>query len=147
MIDLLFLLLNLVVLPFWVLMIFLPGWKWTQKIIQSPLILFPPALIYAGLVLPQVGMVFAGLANPDLNALAGSLANPMGFTIVWAHLLTFDLLAGRWAYLDSRGKRFHPILMGIVLFFTFMLGPVGFLLYLLALGIRAYFLRQLVKPR
>jgi hypothetical protein len=147
MIDLVFMVVNLVVTPFWLLMIFFPGWKWTLKIIRSPLIILPPALIYAALVLPQAGALLGALANPDLNTLAASLANPTGFTIAWAHLLAFDLLAGRWAYLDSREKRVHPVLMGVVLFFTFMLGPVGFLLYLLVLGIRAYFLRQIEKKR
>jgi hypothetical protein len=145
--ETLFLLLNLVVTPFWLLMIFLPGWKLTLKIIRSPLIVLPPGLIYAVLVLPQFGSLLGMLANPDLTTLAASLANPAGFTIVWAHMLTFDLLAGRWAYLDSRDKRVHPVLMGVVLFFIFMLGPVGFLLYLMVLGIRVLFMRQLEKTR
>ena len=42
---------SLLVLPFWLLMIFVPRWHWTQRIMQSPLVAAAPALLYAVLVI------------------------------------------------------------------------------------------------
>lgn len=127
--DTLFNLSNLLVLPFWALMIFAPHWRWTKRIIASPLIAVPPALLYAALVLPQIGGLFGALANPQLNAIASMLGTPEGTTIAWAHFLTFDLFVARWAYLESREKNFTAWLVSPALFMVLMLGPLGFLLY------------------
>jgi hypothetical protein len=131
----LFSLSNLTVMPFWLLMIVLPHWRWTERIIRSPLVALLPALIYAALVLPRLGTIFAAVSNPTLAGLVILLGTPEGATIAWAHFLAFDLLAGRWAYLDSRERGISGLLMALVLFFILMLGPLGFLLYLAVRGL------------
>jgi hypothetical protein len=133
--DRLFSLSNLTVLPFWLLMIVLPRWRWTERILRSPLVALLPALIYAALVLPRFGAIFAAVSNPTLSGIVSVLGTPAGATIAWAHFLAFDLLAGRWAYLDSRERGISSLLMAPVLFFVLMLGPIGFLLYLAVRGI------------
>ena len=129
--DTIFNLSNLVVMPFWLLMIILPRWRWTERIMKSLWVIVPPALIYAALVLPQFGTVLAGVANPTLDGIAQFLGDPSATTAAWAHFLAFDLFVGRWIYLDSREHHLHPLLTAPALFFTLMLGPVGFLLYVL----------------
>ena len=121
---------NLLVMPFWLLMIALPHWRWTRTIMQSPLVSAAPALLYAALVLPQIGSLLLALANPTLPGIAALLGTPAGATIGWAHFLAFDLFVGRWAYLDSRERAISAWLMAPVLFFVLMFGPIGFLLYL-----------------
>jgi hypothetical protein len=125
-----FLLSNGVVMPFWLLMIILPRWQWTQRIIASPLIAAPPALLYALMVVPQLATLLPAVSNPDLAALATMLGTPAGTAIAWAHFVAFDLLVGRWAYLDSRERNVQPLLMAPVLFFILMFGPLGYLAYL-----------------
>jgi hypothetical protein len=122
---------NALVLPFWLLMIVLPHWRWTQRIIGSPWIAAPTALIYAILVLPSIVTLLPALAQPTLASVTALLGTPEAAAIAWAHFLTFDLLAGRWAYLDSRTRRISAWLMAPVLLLIFLLGPLGFLLYLL----------------
>ena len=131
----LFSLSNLTVMPFWLLMIVLPRWRWTERIMRSPLVALLPALIYAALVLPRFGVIFAAVRNPDLAGIVALLGTPEGATIAWAHFLAFDLLAGRWVYLDSRERGVSALLMAPILFFVLMLGPIGFLLYLAVRGI------------
>jgi hypothetical protein len=122
---------NILVLPFWLLMIVLPHWRWTQRIIASPWIAAPTALIYAILVVPSAAALLPALAQPTLAGIAALLGTPEAAAIAWAHFLTFDLLAGRWAYLDSRAREISAWIMAPVLLLTFLLGPLGFLLYLL----------------
>lgn len=121
---------SVLVMPFWLVMIVLPHWRWTQRIIGSPLISLPAALLYAALVAPQVGAVWATVSNPELDAIAALLSTPAGATIAWVHFLAFDLFVGRWAYLDSRERGISALLMAPVLFLILMLGPLGFALYL-----------------
>ena len=85
-------------------------------------------------MLPRAGAIFAAVSSPELGPIAALLGTPEGATIAWAHFLAFDLLAGRWAYLDSRERNVSALLMAPVLFLVLMLGPIGFLLYL---GVRA----------
>ena len=120
----------LLVLPFWLLMVFLPTWSWTQRIMRSPWIAAPAALLYTVLVLPRSPEVLAAVASPELGGVAALLGSPAGATIGWIHFLAFDLFVARWAYLDSRERGLNPFVMAPVLFATLMLGPVGLLGYL-----------------
>src|SRR5262250_2560999 len=121
---------SLLVLPFWGLIILLPRWRWTQRIMRSPWVSAAPALLYAALVLPRVGTIWPAVTKPTLPGMAALLGSPEGATIAWVHFLAFDLFIGRWIYLDSRERRLSALLMAPILFFTLMLGPLGFLTYL-----------------
>jgi hypothetical protein len=99
----------------------------------------PAALLYAILVLPNMLGLLGELANPTVTSIAALLGTPEGATIGWVHFLAFDLFVGRWAYLDSREHGFSAWWVSPVLFFVFMFGPFGLLLYL---GLRALLLRR-----
>lgn len=126
----LFSLSSTLVMPFWLLMMVLPHWRWTKRLMQSPLVALPPALIYAALVFPQFGEIYGAVSSPTLSSIATLLGSPTGATIAWAHFLAFDLLVGRWAYLDSRERKISAFIVSPILFFTLMLGPIGFVSYL-----------------
>jgi hypothetical protein len=126
----LFRLSNFLVLPFWTLMILLPRWRWTRRAMRSPLVSLAPAALYAALVLSHIGRIWLTVSRPTLAGLATLLGSPEGATIAWLHFLAFDLLIGRWIYLDSRERQVSVLLIGPVLFLTLMLGPAGFLFYL-----------------
>ena len=70
------------------------------------------------------------LLNPTLAGIAGLLGTPAGAAVGWVHFLAFDLFVGRWAYLDSRERGISAWLVSPTLFFMFMAGPLGLLLYL-----------------
>ena len=58
---------NLLVMPFWFLMILLPHWRWTKRIMASLWTVVPAALLYAILVLPNFLALLGELANPELG--------------------------------------------------------------------------------
>lgn len=136
--ETLFTLSNLVVLPFWFMLILLPHWRVTQRIIASPLIALPTALLYAALVLPQFAVLLTALTNPSLADISKLLSSPAAALIAWAHFLTFDLLAARWAYLESRAQNYSALLMAPVLFLILMFGPLGFVFYLILRYVYTY---------
>ena len=128
--TLLFSLSNSLVLPFWALMILLPRWRWTERIMRSPFVSAAPAILYAALVLPRLGAIWPAIATPTLPGIATLLGSPEGATIAWVHFLAFDLFIGRWIFLDSQERRLSPLLTAPALFLTLLLGPLGFLIYL-----------------
>lgn len=137
--DTIFQLSNLLVMPFWLLIILLPHWQWTRRIMGSRWSVVPAALLYAVLVAPNVPTFLGDLANPTLGGIAALLGTPEGATIGWIHFLAFDLFVGRWAYLDSREHGLTAWLVSPVLFIVLMFGPLGLLLYL---ATRALLLRR-----
>jgi hypothetical protein len=124
---------NLLVLPFWVLMIFAPRWGLTRRIITSPAIIVPIALLYSVLVVPNLLSILPQLANPTLPIIQTLLSSDTGATTAWIHFLAFDLWAGRWVYLDAQERGIPVWLVSICLGAVFMAGPFGLLVYL---GIR-----------
>lgn len=132
-IESIFSLSNLVVLPFWALMIALPFWSWTQRIMKTywPIVL--PTLFYVYLLFfgggESAGDGMAELMNPSAEGIAFLLGNPAGAATGWAHFLAFDLFVGRWVYLEARKSGTPWWVSSPILFFTLMLGPIGFLLW------------------
>lgn len=124
----------LLVAPFWLLMIALPGWRISQRVIASPWIAAPAAALYLALVLPGLPGVVAAVASPSLATIAAALGTPEGATVAWVHFLAFDAFVGRWIYLDARARGVTPWLTSPLLFLTLMLGPTGLLGYLAVRG-------------
>jgi Domain of unknown function (DUF4281) len=121
----------LVAAPFWLLMIVLPHWSWTKRIIASPWIVLPPVLIYGGLVAASFGDVLPAVTQPTLEGIRELLGSADGAAAGWAHFIAFDLFVGRWAYLDGRERGMSALVAAPVLVLTILLGPLGLLLHLL----------------
>ena len=138
--ETLFKLSGLAVLPFWALMIFLPRWSATKRLMSSPLVCAVPAALYAALVIQRFGEVWLAMSDPELSGIAAILGSPIGATVDWLHFLAFDLFVGRWIYLDGRERGVPAWVMAPVLFLTLMLGPCGFLLYLIVRHVRGHLL-------
>ncbi|RZU74470.1 uncharacterized protein DUF4281 [Micromonospora kangleipakensis] len=116
--------------PFWALMLLLPHWSWTARIIRSPLIVLPVLVIYAMLVIPALGDVLPAVLSPTLGGVRDLLGTTDGAAAAWAHMIAFDLFVGRWAWLDSRERGVPALVMAPVLVLTILLGPLGLAAYL-----------------
>ncbi|BCJ41976.1 hypothetical protein GCM10010168_66470 [Actinoplanes ianthinogenes] len=116
--------------PFWALMIVAPGWSWTRRIIASPLIVLPVVLIYAVVVLSNLDDVLPAVVNPTLGGVSDLLGSADGATAGWAHMIAFDLFAGRWIWLDARDRGVPHLVLAPILVLTILLGPLGLAGYL-----------------
>jgi hypothetical protein len=122
--------------PFWLLMIVVPGWSRTRRIIGSPLIVLAPLTAYFAAVAPILPEFAAEMVSPGLDGIRALLGTADGTATAWAHLIAFDLFVGRWMYLDSRERRVHPLVMAPVLVLTILLSPFGLVAYLAIRAIR-----------
>lgn len=125
---------NLSVLPGWLLLVFAPRWRWTQRFttLAIPLVL---GAVYAWLFVTFGRTAEGGFGS--LAAVTKLFQAPEVLLAGWIHYLVFDLFTGSWEARDA-GRNGIPHLAVIpCLFFTFLLGPVGLLLYwLLRLALR-----------
>ena len=132
--DTLYTILNLSVVPAWVLLILAPGWIWTQRLVHSALIPLILAAIYLTFLTLGIGF---GHAHPDagmssLGAVQALFSHPVGLLTGWVHFLVFDLFVGAWIVRDARRIGLSRWIMTQTLLFTFMFGPLGLLIHLLA---------------
>ena len=126
---------NVLVLPFWLLMLLAPRWRVTQRVASSLWMCAAPAALYVVLVLPQVLQILPALANPSATNVAALLGTSDGATIAWLHFLAFDLFVGRHVFLDQQSRGISAWVTGPVLAFVLMLGPIGFLLHLAVISL------------
>ncbi len=116
--------------PFWVLMAFRPQAAITRRTMLTPWPVVALALVYAALVIPSAGAILATLLEPSLGAISASLATPAGSLAVWLHVLAFDLIAGRYIWLDGLSRGVGAPLRIAALTLALMFGPLGLLLHL-----------------
>jgi len=112
----------------WVLLAAAPRWRFTKLAIHSGTI--PLLLSAAYLVLV---LLFFGRAEGGFGSLAEVMilfSDPWAVLAGWIHYLAFDLFVGAWEVRDSERHGISHWLVIPCLFFTFMLGPIGLLLYM-----------------
>jgi hypothetical protein len=132
--DSIFQFITLLPLPFWFLMIFLPHWRGTQRVMHGRLAVIPLLAAYTVFAVPQLPAVLSLFFRSGplrLEDLAELLGRPEVALVAWIHFLVFDLFVGRWIYRDSRERGIGAVPMAAVLTLTLLLGPLGLLLYLL----------------
>ena len=119
---------NMMAMPMWLLLIILPKWKVTRFLIYYKVIPLVLSLFYAFYIvlLIQSG---AGLDFGSLSSVMSLFTIEEAVMAGWVHYLAFDLLIGMWMINQNRTLGIHQLLMAPCLFATFMLGPVGFLLF------------------
>ena len=116
----------------WLLMIFLPAWGVTRRLVKWTA--FPALLsaIYAIGVVALLGRTGLGVVADfgTAEGVIGLLAKPDVALIAWIHILAFDHLVGVVIFRDNLRHRVVSLpVQSVLLFLTLMFGPVGFGLY------------------
>lgn len=134
-----FWILNLMVLPFWVIMIAGIRQKWALRLCQP---FFVPAVLgvvylYAVYILMTVTGV-PPLAGLEVKAMRNFIDHPLVFLVIWAHYLAVDLFLGMSIYQDAAKRN---IRVPVELVLCWVLGPVGLLVYVIRLAARTMLFR------
>lgn len=111
----------------WIILVFFPMWKIRDRYIVSTVVILL-SIVYAWLI----AMNF----QPNLFESFGTLDGVMGlfqnkyFLVAgWVHYLAFDLFVGAWIVRNAQRNKINHWITVPALFLTFMLGPVGYLVY------------------
>ena len=120
---------NMIAFAMWFLLIILPNWKATRFLINYKVIPIFLSLVYAFYIIQSI------VSGPAMDF--GSLKAVMKlFTIEnavlagWLHYLGFDMLVGMWMVDQNKTLKIHPVIMAPCLLGTFMIGPIGFVLFM-----------------
>ncbi|WP_341524800.1 ABA4-like family protein [Nostoc sp. UHCC 0302] len=131
---------NLFVLPFWALMIFLPNWKVTRRIMESylPFVLLAGVYLYLFIssITPETAQDFS---NPQLADIARLFADEKVAATGWIHFLVMDLFVGRWIYWEGQKTGIWTIHSLALCLFA---GPLGLLSHILTVWISKTFFPQ-----
>lgn len=131
--ETLFMLINLAVMPAWLLLAFAPRWTGTQKVVHAVFYPLFFGVFYSWFLIFNI--FFGGAAEgTDMSSIAGVQAlfsTETGVLVGWSHYLVFDLFVGAWISRDALAREVNYIAVVPCLFFTLMFGPVGLMLYLL----------------
>lgn len=113
----------------WFLLLSAPNWKHTQTIIKYG-ILFVFGLIYTVLVLKGIKN-FSFLDFSNLSNVKQLFTKDDALVAGWIHYLTFDLFVGAYIVRKSIIIGIPRWTYSLILPFTFMFGPIGFLIFTL----------------
>ena len=130
--ETIYLVANWGVIPFWLLLIFIPNHGLTTFLAQSiiaPLLL---AICYAyfSYNLYLENNIFDGFElYSGLDGLYSMFANETLLLIFWLHFLSISLFAGAWIVRDSKRYFIPKILTVPSLILTYFTGPIGLVFY------------------
>lgn len=124
--ETIFSIVNTVALLTWIFLAVLPRWRWTQIIVNDVII------ILLSVTYLVVVVAYFGRAEGGFDSLANVMKLFSYKEVVlagWIHYLAFDLFVGSWEVRDAQEKGVSHWFVLPCLFLTFMLGPIGLLLY------------------
>ena len=127
-----YLIANWGVIPFWLLLIFIPYNKITSFLTQSiiTLMLLAVGYTYLAYLLYLEGNLFDSFElYSGLDGLYSMFANEVLLLIFWLHFLSISLFAGAWIVRDSRKFLIPKIITIPSLILTYFTGPIGLVFY------------------
>ena len=135
---------NLFVLPFWALIILLPNWSVTRRVMGSLLPFVALAALYLYLFVSTITPESAqALSNPQLADIARFFAAESAAATGWVHFLVMDLFVGRWIYWEGQRTGIWTIHSIALCLFA---GPLGLLSHILTTWITQTFFAATLKP-
>lgn len=127
---------NILALIGWIGLVLLPGRRAADAVagLLIPALL---AIAYAGLI----AAFFAGSAGgfTSLASVRRLFADDGLLLAGWLHYLAFDLFVGAWEARTARAEGIPHLIVVPILALTFLLGPIGFLVFIVV--------RQARSPR
>ena len=111
----------------WLLLVFVPRWRWTARLVCPVVIPLILALVYLWLVATTFGRTPGGFGS--LAEVSLLFQSPRALLAGWIHYLAFDLFVGSWEVRDAQRVGVRHLFVVPCLVLTFLFGPVGLLLY------------------
>ena len=135
---------NFGVLPFWLMLIFIPNSKFTQFFVNSiilPLILSAAYVyaIYQAILFEEPIFDFFRLYL-NLDSLYTIFATESFLLVFWLHFQALNLFLGSWVSRDGVKYNISRSLLFIPLILIYFTGPLGLVLYWI---IRVFFAKKL----
>ena len=127
-----YLIANWGVIPFWLLLIFLPNNQMTNFFTQSiiPFLLLGVGYAYLSYKIYLENNILDGFELYNgLDGLYSMFSNESLLLVFWLHFLSLSLFMGAWIVRDGRKYMVSKIVTIPSLILTYFTGPVGLVIY------------------
>jgi hypothetical protein len=142
--EMIFLWLNLGVLPFWFVLIIFPQSQICKVFTASIFPIFILSLVYGYLFYMIFHEGYNFLRNFELYLGLDSISNlfsDQSFLILfWVHFLSINLFCGGWIVKDSQKFGINKFVISLPLLTIYLIGPIGLTLYWL---IRIFYAKRI----
>ena len=132
-IETLYMWINLGVLPFWFILIVFPQSHLSRIFVTSIFPFFILGGVYIFILYKSylIGYDFDGNFSLylGLNELSRLFEDHLYIMIFWTHFIAINLFIGGWIVKDSQKFSINKVLMAVPLIVTYLIGPLGLLLY------------------
>ena len=132
-IETLYMWINLGVLPFWFILIVFPQSHLSRIFVTSifPFFLLSGVYIFILYKSYLIGYDFNGnfTLYLGLSELSRLFEDHLYIMIFWTHFIAINLFIGGWIVKDSQKFSINKVLMAVPLIVTYLIGPIGLLLY------------------
>ena len=132
-IEILYFWVNLGVLPFWLILIFFPSSNINKFFVTSilPILLLSGAYIFV--LYKSYLNSYDFISNFELylsiSNLSNLFSNNLFLILFWIHFVSINLFIGGWMVRDSQKLLINKILVSFPLIITYLIGPLGVLIY------------------
>ena len=131
--DMLYLWINIGVLPFWLLIIFFPRSHLCKYLATSifPIFLLSGAYVFILYQAFLSSFDFTGNFNLylGLSSISELFRDDLYLLMFWAHFVAVNLFIGGWMLKDSNKFGINKIVLALPLIITYLIGPIGILIY------------------
>ena len=132
-IETLYMWINLGVLPFWFILIVFPQSHLSRIFVTSifPFLILSGVYIFILYKSYLIGYDFDGNFSLylGLSELSRLFEDHLYIMIFWTHFIAINLFIGGWIVKDSQKFSINKVLMAVPLIVTYLIGPIGLLLY------------------
>ena len=132
-VEVIYLWLNIGVLPFWLILIFFPQSQICKVFVASIFPIFILSITYGYLLYTILQGGYDFIENfklyLGLNKLSNLFSDNSFLILFWIHFLSINLFCGGWMSKDSQKFGINKFLMALPLISTYLIGPIGLLLY------------------
>ena len=132
-VEMVYLWLNLGVLPFWLVLIIFPKSQICRVFITSIFPIFILSLAYSYLLYIVYLDAYNFLQNFNLYLglieISNLFENRSFLILFWVHFLAMNLFCGGWIVKDSTMFNMNKFLVSLPLITTYLIGPIGIMIY------------------
>ena len=132
-IEILYYWVNLGVLPFWLILIFFPKSHISRYLVTSIFPIFILGGAYVFVLYKSYLGSYDFRTNFELylsiNNLSELFSEKTFLMMFWIHFISINLFTGGWIVRDSQKLTINKILIIIPLIITYLIGPLGILIY------------------
>ena len=143
-IEMVYMWLNLGVLPFWFVLVVFPQSQISKVFITSAFPLFALSLVYIYLLYVAHLDGYDFFQNFELylglDKISILFENKSFLILFWIHFLSINLFCGGWIVKDSQMFNMNKILVSLPLIITYLIGPIGITFYWL---IRLFYAKRI----